>query len=200
MPAPIGDFLDASVRTATPLLLAALGETVSERAGVINVGLEGAIIAGCFAAVVAATPLGAPTALAVAAVAGLAMAATFGLVTLVLRADQIITGTAITLLGLGLTGALYRVAFGERGAALEIPTLAPLAIPLLSDIPLVGSAFFKQPIPTYTAYAATALIGCTPSVPRSPRSSSVRPARSSSRSSRPGSSSRTSSFWRFRTS
>lgn len=159
MPAPIGDFLDASVRTATPLLLAALGETVSERAGVINVGLEGAIIAGCFAAVVAATPLGAPTALAVAAVAGLAMAATFGLVTLVLRADQIITGTAITLLGLGLTGALYRVAFGERGAALEIPTLAPLAIPLLSDIPLVGSAFFKQPIPTYTAYAATALIG-----------------------------------------
>jgi simple sugar transport system permease protein len=157
MPAPLGDFLDASVRTATPLLLAALGETLSERAGVINVGLEGAIIAGCFAAVVTATPLGAPTALAVAALAGLAMAAAFGLVTLVLRADQIITGTAITLLGLGLTGALYRVAFGDRGAALEIPTLAPVAIPGLASIPLLGPALFRQPIPTYIAYAATAL-------------------------------------------
>ncbi len=153
--APYGDFLDASVRTATPLLLAALGETLSERAGVINVGLEGAIIAGCFAATVAATVVGAPAALAVAALAGLAMALLFGVVTLVVRADQIITGTAITLLGLGLTGALNRVVFGESGAALEIPTLAPIAIPGLASIPVVGSAFFRQPLPTYLAIVAT---------------------------------------------
>ena len=155
----ITDFLDAAVRTATPLLLAALGETVAERAGVINVGLEGAIIAGCFAAIAAATPLGAPAALAAAALAGLAMAAAFGLVALTLKADQIITGTAVTLLGLGLTGALYRVTFGDQGAALRTPTLPPLALPGLSAIPIVGPAFFRQPLPTYIAYAAT-LLAC----------------------------------------
>jgi simple sugar transport system permease protein len=153
--APYGDFLDASVRTATPLLLAALGETLSERAGVINVGLEGAIIAGCFAATVAATVVGAPAALAVAALAGLAMALVFGVVTLVIRADQIITGTAVTLLGLGLTGALNRVVFGDAGAALRIPTLPPIPIPGLADIPIIGSALFAQPLPTYLAMVAT---------------------------------------------
>jgi general nucleoside transport system permease protein len=147
----IPDFLDASMRTATPLLLAALGETVSERAGVINVGLEGTIIAGCLGGLVAAESFGATGGLIAAGAAGIIIAVIFALVAIGLAADQIITGTAITMLGLGLSGTLYRVIYGDAGAALSVPTLAPIGIPLLQNIPLVGRALFRQPLPTYLA-------------------------------------------------
>ncbi|MDZ7631825.1 MAG: ABC transporter permease [Gemmatimonadaceae bacterium] len=147
----LADFLDASVRSATPLLLAALGETVSERSGVINVGIEGAIIVGCLTGLAAATALGPAAALAAAGVAGVLMALVFAVVAIGLAADQIITGTAITMLGLGLTGTAYRVLYGDSGAALSAPTLAPIGIPILQDTPIVGSALFHQPLPTYLA-------------------------------------------------
>lgn len=149
--APLADFLDASVRNATPLLLAALGETVAERSGVINVGLEGTIIAGCLAGLVAATAVGPVAGLAVAGLAGVAIAALFAIVAIGLAANQIITGTAITMLGLGLTGTLYRVVYGDGGASLSSPTLSPIPVPGLHRLPLVGSALFAQPLPTYLA-------------------------------------------------
>ena len=145
------EFFGASVRNATPLLLAALGETVAERSGVINVGLEGAIIAGCFAGLVGGTAFGAEVGFAIAGLAGLAIAAVFAIVAIALAADQIITGTAITMLGLGLTSTLYRVIYGESGVALTAPTLAPIGIPILRDVPLVGTPLFNQPLPTYFA-------------------------------------------------
>ncbi len=145
------DFLDASVRNATPLLLAALGETVAERSGVINVGLEGAIIAGCLAGLTGAAAFGPTAGLAIAAVAGLAIVVVFAVVAIGLAGDQIITGTAITMLGLGLTSTLYRVMYGDAGAALRTPTLAPIGIPILRDIPVIGGALFEQPLPTYLA-------------------------------------------------
>jgi general nucleoside transport system permease protein len=145
------EFFGASIRNATPLLLAALGETVAERSGVINVGLEGAIIAGCFAGLVGATAFGAPAGFAIAGVAGLAITGVFAVVAIGLAADQIIAGTALTMLGLGLTSTLYRVLYGDTGAALTAPTLKPLGIPFLRDIPLVGAALFSQPLPTYLA-------------------------------------------------
>lgn len=149
--APLADFLEASVRNATPLLLAALGETVAERSGVINVGLEGAIISGCLAGLVAATALGPEAGLIASGLAGVAIAVIFAVVAVGLAADQIITGTAITMLGLGLTGTLYRVLYGDAGAALSAPTLAPLAVPGLERLPLIGHALFRQPLPTYLA-------------------------------------------------
>ena len=152
---PFADFLDATVRTATPLALAALGESAAERAGVINIGLEGAIITGAFAALVAAGAAGAGLGLAAAAGGGLLIAALFALFAVGLRADQIVTGTAITLLGLGATGALYRTLYGAGGAALTIPTLRPLRVPLLADLPLVGRALFAQPVTTYALYLLT---------------------------------------------
>ena len=145
------EFLSASVRNATPLLLAALGETVAERSGVINVGLEGAIIAGCFAGLLGATAFGAPAGFAVAGLAGLALSVVFAVVAIGFAADQIITGTALTMLGLGLTSTLYRVLYGDAGAALNTPTLTPIGIPVLRNIPVLGSAFFEQPFPTYLA-------------------------------------------------
>ena len=151
-------FLEATVRTATPLALAALGETVTERAGVINIGLEGAVIAGAFGALVGASAAGLGGGWALAAAAGLATAALFALFAVVLRADQIITGTAVTLLALGLTGALYRTMFGASGAALSIPTAGALALPGLAALPVVGGAFFAQPAITYAVYLLVPLL------------------------------------------
>ena len=145
-------FLEGSIRTATPLGFAALGETVSERAGVINIGLEGAIIAGAFGGFVAAGTGSVAFGFLGAAIAGVLVCAIFGFFTLKLRADQIITGTAISLLFLGLTAMLYRQIYGETGAALSIPTMSGMRIPLLASIPLIGSALFDQPPVTYLLY------------------------------------------------
>lgn len=150
-------FLEASVRTATPLAFAALGEAIAERAGVINVGLEGVIISGCFGAVVGAQGGSVGAGLLAGMLAGLAAALVFALFVVWLRTDQIITGTALTLGALGLTGTLYRAVFGTTGAALTIPTLPPVAIPVLSRIPLVGPALFRQPVLTYALYGFVVL-------------------------------------------
>ena len=98
----IGPFLDATIRTATPLALAALGETIVERSGMINIGLEGTIIAGAFGAVVAASVFGVAGGFVAAAGAGLLAAIVLGVFIVTLRADQIVAGTALTLLALGI--------------------------------------------------------------------------------------------------
>ncbi len=150
-------FLEGTVRTATPLAFAALGEVVTERAGIINVGLEGVIIAGCFGAVVAAGAGSLVIGLAGGALAGIVAAALFALFAVWLRTDQIITGTALTLGALGLTGTLYRAYFGAAGVALSIPTMRPIALPGVSRIPIVGSALFQQPAVTYALFVAIAV-------------------------------------------
>jgi general nucleoside transport system permease protein len=152
-------FLEATVRTATPLALAAIGELVVERVGVINIGLEGALIAGAFGALVGAGLGGSTTAgYGAALLAGTAVGMIFALFVVRLRADQIVTGTAVTLLAVGLTGTLYRVFYGEAGAALSTPTSGPVGIPGLAAIPIIGPAFFAQPIVTYAAYVGFPLL------------------------------------------
>jgi ABC-type uncharacterized transport system permease subunit len=151
-------FLAAAVRVATPLLLAAIGETVTERAGVINLGIEGMMLAGALAAALGASA-GGPWAGMVAGIgAGIGLAAVFAAVVVGARGDQIITGTAITLGAVGLTGMIYRRAYGATGAALDLPTLAPLSIPGLHRLPVLGPAFFAQPAPTYLAYVALPIV------------------------------------------
>jgi simple sugar transport system permease protein len=144
-------FLAAAVRVSTPLLLAATGETMTERAGVINLGLEGMMLAGALAATLGATAAGPWTGLLLAVLAGMALAAAFAAIAIGARADQIIAGTAVTLVAVGLTGTIYRQAYGTGGAGLALPTLAPVAIPGLANLPLVGPALFAQPVPTYLA-------------------------------------------------
>lgn len=153
------EFLQASMRTATPLALAAYGELVAERAGVINLGVEGAMIAGAFGALVGAGAGGVTGGFTVAVLSGALTAALMVFVVLWLRADAVIAGTAVTMLALGLTGTLYRALYGAQGAALSIPTLAPVAIPGLSELPLIGRALFEQPVVTYALYAMAAALG-----------------------------------------
>lgn len=146
-------FLEAGVRLGAPLALAALGETLSERGGVLNIGLEGSIICGALGAALGALATGSPTAgLVAGAAAGAAVAAVFALFVLWLNADQIITGTAITMGGLGITAALYQARFGATGTQLSLPTLETWTIPVLSSIPVVGPALFSQKPTVYLAY------------------------------------------------
>lgn len=142
-------FLEATVRTATPLALAALGECISERAGIINIGLEGAIIAGALGGTVAAGVVGVGGGFVVGALAGVMVASLFALFTVGFKADQIITGTAITMFALGITGTLYRTLFGVSGVALSTPTTGAVAVPGLSSLPLIGPGLFAQPWITY---------------------------------------------------
>ncbi len=152
MSSPATAFLEATVRTAAPLAFASLGELLVERAGMINIGLEGVILAGAFGAVVGASTGGVWLGFGSAILLGVAIAALFAVFAIWLRADQIITGTALTLLSLGATGMLYRAIYGTAGAALSIPTSGPAAIPVLSRIPLIGTALFAQPPVTYALY------------------------------------------------
>ena len=147
-------FLEGTIRTATPLAFAALGETVVERSGLINIGLEGAIIAGAFGGFVAAGYGGVWAGFAGAAAAGIMVAALFALFAIRLRADQIIAGTAISLLSLGITATLYRLLFGSSDSVANISTMSAWPVPGLSSIPLVGTALFSQPPITYLLYIA----------------------------------------------
>src|SRR3954468_16106012 len=138
-------FLSATVRTAVPLALAALGELLVERTGLINIGLEGAILAGAFGALVGASGHGVLIGFASAIAAGLIIALLFVVFVVWARADQIITGTALTLLSMGATGTLYRAIYGTAGVALSIPTSAAFSVPGLARLSVVGMPLFSQP-------------------------------------------------------
>ena len=148
----LAGFLASAVRVSTPLLLAALGETLAERGGVINLGIEGAMLAGALGGALGATAGGLWLGAVGAAAAGVLLAALFAVVAIVMRADQIITGTAVTLASVGLTGVIYREAYGTAGAGLSLPTFPALPIPGLAGLPVVGEALFAQSAPTYLAW------------------------------------------------
>jgi ABC-type uncharacterized transport system permease subunit len=145
-------FLEAAIRTATPLMFAALGELVAERAGVINLGLEGTIIAGCLGGATAAVLGGPVLGYAGAMLAGTLMAAVFAFFVVRIGTDQIITGTALTVLGLGVTGTLFHLLPRVVGVGVVLPTTGPIPIPVLSDLPLIGRVLFAQAAPTYALY------------------------------------------------
>lgn len=145
-------FLEAAVRVATPLLLAALGELVVQRSGVINLGLEGAITAGALASLIAIETGSVASGYAAGAAGGALVSLVVALFVVRLHANQIITGTAATLLALGVSGTLYRAMLGVEGAALSVPTSGPVAIPVLAALPVIGEALFAQPLVTYALY------------------------------------------------
>lgn len=153
-PDELAALLASAVRNATPLAFAALGGMFSERSGVINIGLEGMMLLSAFAGVAGAyytgsTVAGLLVALAVGLLTGLLHAAA----TITFEADQIISGTAINLLAVGGTGFLMVQIFGSGGTSPRINRFGSIAIPGLSDIPVVGPAFFNQSALVYLLYA-----------------------------------------------
>jgi simple sugar transport system permease protein len=130
--------LATTLRAATPLLLGGLGEAVSQRSGVINVGLEGYMLSGAFFGYLVAHYTGSPWVGALGGmVAGGLVALLAAYVMITRRADQIVTGLAIVILAAGLTGTLYR----ER---VPVDAFSRWDVPLLSDIPWLGEVFFQH--------------------------------------------------------
>ncbi|MBK4735189.1 ABC transporter permease [Noviherbaspirillum pedocola] len=151
-------FIGSSIRFAAPLLLGATGELVSQRAGVLNMSLEGMMLTGAFAGAVGSWASGNPLLgllCGVLAVIPLALLQAF--LSIRLRANQIVTGIGINILALGATTLAYRELFGSRSDA-AIPGLSKWAPPLLRDIPLVGTMVFEQ---VWLLYAGLAVIGLT---------------------------------------
>src|SRR5882672_6743938 len=145
------EFFAAAVRIATPLLFAALGGILSERAGVFAVGLEGMMLAGAFAGAITTQMLGnLGGGLVASALGGAALALVVVIATQRYGADQMVTGLAVNILALGLTSFALR-GFGARGEApvIRVPTLAPLPIPFLADLSIIGAVLFRQPPLTY---------------------------------------------------
>jgi general nucleoside transport system permease protein len=137
---------------ATPLVLAATGELVAERAGVLNLGVEGMMIVGAIAGFSAMIATGnVVLALLAAAAVGATMAALFGVLVLTLRANQVASGLALTMFGLGLS-ALW----GQGYSGLSAPVFPRLNVPGLSDLPLVGKLLFGQDLLVYLSLAVLA--------------------------------------------
>jgi ABC-type uncharacterized transport system permease subunit len=148
-----GTLLASTIRNSTPLIFAALGGMFSERSGVVNIGLEGLMLISAFAGVVGASLSGsALVGLGFALAAGLIFALIHALMSITFEADQIISGTAINLLALGGTGFLMVQIFGSGGTSPRVPGFEDVAIPLLSDIPLIGPALFNQSLLVYLMY------------------------------------------------
>jgi general nucleoside transport system permease protein len=151
------EFLAAAIRIGTPLLLAALGGILSERAGVFAVGLEGMMLMGAFAAVVGAwSSDSAIVGIVLALVGGASIGLVVAIVAVRCRADNMVTGLTANILALGLTSYLLRVlAGGGRPIAIHLSPLPAVPIPGFADLPLIGPLLFVQPPLTYAA-----AIGC----------------------------------------
>lgn len=139
------------IGAATPLLFAALGELVTEKSGVLNLGVEGMMLAGAVSAFAIAVTTGS-TFLGVlaGAFAGAAMAFAFGVLTLTLAANQVATGLALTIFGIGLSALV-----GAGFVGLPVTPLPKLAIPGISDLPIIGPLLFGHDALIYLSIFAT---------------------------------------------
>jgi len=148
----ITGLLVATIRMSTPLMLGALGEVFVERTGVMNIAIEGIFLMGAWGGFVGAYLTGKLWAGFLFAIGvGVFCGSVYGYFTIKLKQNQIVTGVAINILSLGLGLFLYQVLFGTPLLPLTVEPLKDISIPFLSNIPIIGSAFFSQNIITYLA-------------------------------------------------
>ena len=139
---------------ATPILLAAIGELVVEKAGVLNLGVEGMMIVGAIAGFATAVETGSPLfGFLVSAFAGAALSLLFVIMTQVALANQVASGLALTLFGLGLSALM-----GQSYVGIKPPQLGQIHLPVLSDLPVVGQILFSHDIILYFGIALTAAV------------------------------------------
>lgn len=151
-------FIGSTLRLAAPLVLSATGELVSERAGVLNMSIEGMMLTGAFAGAVGSWYTGSPgLGLLIGMLAVIPVALLQAVLSITLRANQIVTGIGINILALGATTLAYREIFGSRSRE-AIPGLSKWAPPGLADIPLWGEQVFRQ---AWLLYVALAMLAAT---------------------------------------
>jgi general nucleoside transport system permease protein len=149
----------AMLRFGTPLTFAALGGLLSERSGVINIGLEGMMLMGAFFGIFGADLTGSWL---LGAIIGMAAGAAMGLVHAVLsislRADQVVGGTAINLLAWGITGYAFVAHYGTRGTPSDVPRVPEVSLPGIKEIPFVGDAIGEASLLTWLALLLVPLL------------------------------------------
>lgn len=152
-------FWTAAIRIASPLIFAALGELICERAGVLNLGIEGIMVVGAFAGwLTVYLGGGLWFGVCVAMLSGMAFGLLHGLLTVPFGLSQHVVGLGITLLATSLTYYCYRLALPEVTSPPKIEAFQPYEIPFLSDIPLIGPALFSQTPLTYLAFILVAVV------------------------------------------
>jgi len=153
-------FLAGAVRMSVPILLPALGEIFTERAGILNLGLEGIMLVGSVCGFWGTYATGSLLVGLLAAVAaGILFSLVMAFLCITVRANQIIAGTAVTILGGGLSILIFRAVFGIRMLPPSVEIFHPLHIPLLSKIPLLGPILFQQNLMVYLTWALMIVSG-----------------------------------------
>ena len=148
----------ATLRFATPLMFAAIGGIFNERAGVINIGLEGMMLSGAFFGIWAAVWSGSwVVGLLFAGFAGGMLALLHAFFSIHLRADQIVIGTAINFLALGLTGYLFRYIYGTEGTPSDISRIPDVHLGPVKDIPFIGDIFGQLNLMIWLMFALLVL-------------------------------------------
>jgi general nucleoside transport system permease protein len=146
---PIVPMISSTVVAATPLIYAALGETIVEKSGVLNLGIEGMMLIGAVAGFSTALVTGSDVVgFMAAAGAGVALSLAFGFLTLNLQTNQVATGLALTMFGIGLSAFV-----GHNLAGTPLPPLRAINIPFLTGIPIVGDLLFHYDIMVYLSLA-----------------------------------------------
>ncbi len=144
----------AIIAASIPLMLAAIGEMVTEKSGVLNLGVEGMMIVGAVAGFAAAVEMGSPVlGFLAAAAAGAALSLIFGFITQILMGNQVATGLALTMFGLGLAALV-----GQSYAGIKPPTVDPMDFAFLSDLPVFGEMIFSHDPMVYIAFAMVVLV------------------------------------------
>lgn len=142
--------LAATWRMATPIIYAAVGEVFAERAGILNIGIEGVMLIGAFSGYAAAFASGSLIlGLLAAILSGILSGLIFAFFTITIKANQIVVGAAFNMIGMGITGFLYRAFFAEGQGTLSLKTFPTIEIPFLSSIPFFGGVLFKHNIMVY---------------------------------------------------
>jgi len=160
LPVRIPGLLIGALGLSTPLIFGALGGVISERAGVVNVAIEGQLLAGAFVSAVVATATKQPLlGLVAAMVAGVLVSFVLAAFAIKYLVDQVIIGVVLNVLVTGITSFLYTTLLSPNAETLNTPErFARIDIPLLSQIPIIGPVFFRQTIIVYVAYFAVALV------------------------------------------
>jgi ABC-type uncharacterized transport system permease subunit len=157
--ASISDLIAAIIALSVPMAFAALGEVISERAGVINLGTEGVMLVGAITAFsISFFRSDNLFGVLVGAASGALMGLLLAFVSISLKQDQVLSGLGIYFLGVGLSGFLYDIFFGQIGSTIRITGLPELPIPLLSQIPVIGDSLFSQDIIEYLAFVTLILV------------------------------------------
>jgi ABC-type uncharacterized transport system permease subunit len=158
-PSALVSLCAAGVRLAMPTALAAVGEAFCERAGVLNLGLEGMMLSGALGSFLGAYYTGNPWLGILAGVlAGLLLGALKAFLSVTMKTEQVINGIAIVLLAQGLTSFVYGKLFGVTSSPPRIEGLAPVEIPFLSEIPGLGRVLFTQSVVVYASLLLVVMI------------------------------------------